>query len=286
MLWVSQNVCALPFNDGAGKANSKEIILIAGTKSHDPGEHEYERTVRLIKVMLDHSGLRNIHTSYYLNGWPPADSLLDHADLILFVTDGIDGINFKSAPFMTDQRMAVIQRQVDRGCGIALLHFSLFTTHQWGQKFLEWAGGYYDWQDANGDKRTYSSLRMLNADITLPSLKHPISNGVRPFKLKEEVYYNMRFQDNGKRIIPILQVDSLGGRTPLGDVVAWAYQRRDGGRAFSATIGHFYSNWKDDNFRKVLINGLVWASGTKVPSNGVKARYYDDQEVAKYLDQH
>ncbi|WP_295771583.1 ThuA domain-containing protein [uncultured Mucilaginibacter sp.] len=261
----------------------KNIVLIAGTKSHDPGEHEYVKTVKLIKVMLDRSNVKGIKTRFYLNGWPPADSLLNKADLILFVTDGADGINFKDSPFLTTDRMAVLQQQVDRGCGIALLHFSTFADYENGQKLLEWAGGYYDWQDSTGDKRHYSDLKVANAQVTLASPKHPISNGVKSFNIKDEFYYNMRFMAERTYIIPVLNVPSLGGSEPLGNVVAWAYKRKKGGRAFCATMAHYYSNWHNENFRKVLLNGLIWAAGIKVPTNGMSSVFYTDEEVAKFL---
>ncbi|MVN91807.1 ThuA domain-containing protein [Mucilaginibacter aquatilis] len=262
----------------------KNIVLIAGTKSHDPGEHEYEKTVKLIKVMLDRSNVKGINTSFYLNGWPPADSLLNKADLILFVTDGADGINFKESPFLTGSRMAVLQRQVNRGCGIALLHFSTFADYEHGQKLLEWTGGYYDWQDSTGAKRHYSDLKVANAQVTLASPKHPISNGVKPFTIKDEFYYNMRFVAERKDIIPVLNVPVLGGSKPLGDVVAWGYKREKGGRAFCATMAHYYSNWQNENFRKVLLNGLIWAAGIKVPVSGTNSVFYIDEEVASLLN--
>lgn len=261
----------------------KNIILIAGEKSHDPGEHEYVKTVRLIKVMLDHANLKNVNTWVYLHGWPPADSLLNHANLILFVTDGADGLNFKEAPFMTPHRMAVLQRQINRGCGLALLHFSTFAAYDWGQKLLQWTGGYYDWQDATGKRRHYSDLRIADVQVLLASPQHPISNGVKPFKLREEFYYNMRFVKLRKGLAPVLKAPALGAAEPWGNVVAWALQRDDGSRAFSATVGHFYANWQNDNFRKVLLNGLIWAARSNVPANGANGRFYTDEEVDQLI---
>jgi type 1 glutamine amidotransferase len=65
--------------------------------------------------------------------------------------------------------------------------------------------------------------------------------------------------------------------------VAWTVQRKDGGRGFSTTMGHYFSNWQLPYYRKFLLNGIVWAAGAKVPKNGVEASFYTDEEVTAHL---
>ena len=43
-------------------------------------------------------------------------------------------------------------------------------------------------------------------------------------------------------------------------MIAWAYERKDGGRGFGFTGGHFHRNWADENFRKVVVNAILWAA--------------------------
>ncbi|WP_414703874.1 ThuA domain-containing protein [Pontibacter sp. 13R65] len=264
---------------------AKKIVLIAGEKSHPPGTHEYIKTVRLIKTMLDHSNISGLRTEVYLHGWPPNEKTLNDADLIFFLADGRDGELFEDVPFMTPERMKVMERQMSRGCGFALLHFATFASYAHGQKVLEWGGGYYDWEEPTGAYRKYSEIKTLEADVHLASPAHPVSRGVMPFRVEEEFYYNMRFRENDTRLTPILEVPALGGRAGLGNVVAWAVERSDGGRAFSATLNHFYSNWENTNYRKVLLNGLVWAAGAEVPPTGIETRFFSDQEVTEHLYQ-
>ena len=55
----------------AADAAPKKIVLIAGKKSHGVGEHEYEKTMRLFKAVLDRSNVAaNIRIEVYENGWP------------------------------------------------------------------------------------------------------------------------------------------------------------------------------------------------------------------------
>ena len=48
-------------------AKSKKIVLIAGSKSHGPKVHEYIKSVRLIKTMLDNSNVEGITTEIHFS---------------------------------------------------------------------------------------------------------------------------------------------------------------------------------------------------------------------------
>src|SRR5436190_1050637 len=105
-------------------ARPRKIVLIAGKKSHGPGAHDYERTMRLFKVMLDNSNVADrVHVEVHENGWPEDEKTLDDADTIVFNSDGRDGDKFTDVPFVRPERMKVIQKQIDRGCGMMTMHF-------------------------------------------------------------------------------------------------------------------------------------------------------------------
>ena len=54
--------------------------------------------------------------------------------------------------------------------------------------------------------------------------------------------------------------------------MAWAVERKDGGRGFGFTGGHFHDNWGNDDFRKTILNALVWVAKGDVPANGVESK--------------
>jgi type 1 glutamine amidotransferase len=255
--------------------SNKKIVLIAGKKSHPPAMHEYIKSVRLLKVMLDTAtNLQDLKTEVHYNGWPEDPSTLDDADVIMTISDGQDGPDIGyPVPFMTAERMAVMERQMKRGCGFITFHFSTFAPDAYGQQVLEWGGGYFDWQDEGGKRNWYSAIKTLDTEVQLPSLDHPISRGVRPFRTLEEFYYNIRFGSDDRRLVPILSVPALETNVPNGKVVAWAVQRADGGRGFGTTTGHYYANWKNADYRKLILNAIVW----------VESRFYPDDEVTKHL---
>ncbi len=41
--------------------------------------------------------------------------------------------------------------------------------------------------------------------------------------------------------------------------------------------GHFHDNWASDNFRKVVLNGLVWLTKAEVPAGGVESKVTPDE---------
>ena len=49
----------------------------------------------------------------------------------------------------------------------------------------------------------------------------------------------------------------------------WVSERSDGGRGFGFTGGHWHYNWGHDQFRKIVLNALVWTVGVEVPEGGV-----------------
>ena len=122
--------------------------------------------------------------------------------------------------------------------------------------------------------------------------KHPITRGVKPFKANDEWYFHMRFRDDKKgKLIPILsdvppketmkRGDGAHSGNPAvrkavaagkSQHVAWAYQREDGGRGFGFTGGHNHLNWGNDDFRKTVLNAILWVARAKVPKEGVPSK--------------
>ena len=64
----------------------------------------------------------------------------------------------------------------------------------------------------------------------------------------------------------------------------WACERPDGGRGFGFTGGHFHKNWANDNFRKDVLNAILWIAKMDVPRNGVESSVTED-ELKQNLDE-
>jgi type 1 glutamine amidotransferase len=275
-----------PLLRAAEAAAPGKIVLIAGKKSHGPegnGQHDYNWSARLIKMALDHSNIKDqIKVEYHLNGWPADEKSLDGAATIMIISDGRDGDKFSEALHLeSPERVAFVQKLMDKGCGLVLFHFSTFAPDQYAKQCFDWTGGYFDWEE-NGQRKWYSAITTLdNADVKLVSPEHPISRGVKPFKMKEEFYYNIRFGEGDKHVTPLLAVPALKGRAENGNTVAWCRQRANQGRGFSTTCGHYFDNWKNDDFRRLVLNGLAWTAHVEVPKEGVATHFYSREEIER-----
>ena len=49
---LTEGLASLP---GAAQPRPRKIVLLAGIKNHTPGFHEYLKTIKLLKVLLDRS---------------------------------------------------------------------------------------------------------------------------------------------------------------------------------------------------------------------------------------
>jgi putative heme-binding domain-containing protein len=270
------------------KPKPKKIVLIAGKKSHGPagnGMHDYGWSVQLLKVMLDNSNVKDrVQVEIHLDGWPKDPRTLEDADTIMIISDGRDGNQFEEAPHLaSEERVRFIDKQMKRGCGFLTFHFSTFAPEKYRDQVLDWCGGYFQWE-TDGKRQWYSAIQTLETEVQLGAADHPISRGLKPFKMREEFYYNLRFKPKDESLKPIWTVPALKGRDVDGRIVAWARQREDGGRGFGTSAGHFYDNWKHEHFRKMIINAIVWTAKLDVPDGGVKARFYTHEEIQKALD--
>jgi putative heme-binding domain-containing protein len=277
LVLVSALSCALTVAAAPEERAARKIVLIAGTVhqgpgGHLPGTHEYEKSVRLLRHCLDTApDLKGIRTEVHFGGWPKDPRTLEDADTIVLVSDGADR---KEAdhPLLAGDRLKVLEKQMKRGCGLVVLHWTLFVpAKKGGEQFLDWIGGYFDYE--NGPAATgrswYSKIQTITTQARPAELRHPICRGLKPFEVKEEFYYNIRFRPGDARRVPILTASIPKEKEQ--QVVAWAVERTDGGRGFGFTGGHFFDNWKVDGFRKLVLNAIAWTAHAEVPANGVQA---------------
>ena len=275
-----------PIASGNGPA-PKKIVLIAGKKSHGPEGnrvHDYPWSVRLLKVMLDNSNIaERVRVEMHFQGWPDDDKSLDDAAAILVVSDGRDGNLYEEAPHLASaERVARVEALHAKGCGLVMIHFSTFGPDRFAEQMLRWYGGYFDWEEA-GERKWYSAIQWADSQIELGPLDHPVLRGVKPFQLKDEFYFNIRFNPNDKRTLPIWSVPALPGREPDGKRVAWARESENGARGFATTCGHDYNNWQHPEFRRTILNAIAWSAHVDLPAGGVESKYFEREAITAAL---
>lgn len=248
---------------------TKKIVLLAGRKSHGPGAHEYVQDLQFLQYCLENAtNVKGIKTELHLEGWPEDPATLDDADTIVLFSDGSDH-DEKSHPFLVDDRMKVIEKQMKRGCGLMVQHYATFCPERCREQYLDWVGGYFDYQNGPAANKWFSKIGWATSILEPATPKHPVLNGVGPFEHQEEYYYNIRFRENDPRLTPISTVKIPGEKDP--QVVSWAIERKDGGRGFATTCGHTHTDLVNKaDYRKLHLNGICWTAGIDVPAEGVQ----------------
>jgi type 1 glutamine amidotransferase/cytochrome c551/c552 len=251
-------------------AAPRKIVLIAGPiTGHPKHTHEYERSVILLKHLLDTSpNLRGVRTEAHFRGWPADPATLEDADTIVLISDGGDRRE-EDHPLYAGDRLSALEKQVRRGCGLLHFHWTTFHPRRHHERITEWVGGYFDYESGDAPNRWYSAIRTGDWKVELPSPLHPICRGVRPFALREEFYYKLRFRDGDPRLTPITVI---GPQERLEMTTGWAVEREDGGRGFGFTGGHFFANWWVDDYRRLILNAIVWTARAEVPEGGVESQ--------------
>ena len=282
-------VCMIVVSACAGvnaEDTMKKLVIVAGKPSHPPRMHEFNAGVQLlVKCLKDVPGLR---TEFVLNGWPQDESIFDGADGIVFYMDGGGRHELVQE---AGRRLKLAEEWTSQGVGIGCMHYGVeFIRDQAGQQFQRWIGGHYE--------NMFSCNPIWEPEFTqFP--EHPVTRGVKPFTIKDEWYFNMRFIDNlpgnqaesasGMKFVPILvsapsdavrngpyvypkgpyaHIQADKGRA---EAMMWAVEREDGGLGFGFTGGHFHDNWSNDNYRKVVLNAMAWLAKANVPEQGIES---------------
>lgn len=267
-------------------AKTKKIVFIAGPCSHSTGAHEARAGCLLLADALKTASPGQFETIVYEGSWPDDPHALDDAATIVLYMDG--GPYHLSLPHL--QQLDSIMK---KGTGLACLHYAVeVPKEQAGDYFLDWIGGYFE--------TNWSINPMWTADfVNIP--KHPVTNGVKPFSVSDEWYYHMRFPVAMKNVTPVLTAIPPAStlsrkdgphennpyvRAEAGQPqhVAWVTARPGGGRGFGFTGGHFHKNWANDNFRKLVLNGIAWTANAAIPQNGFATATPSEADLARNLD--
>jgi len=236
-----------------------KIVIIAGSKSHGPGDHEYFAGCAILMDMLKQTP--GVFPVMARDGWPKNEAILKGAKSIVLYMDGRGG-------HPVNKKLNVLKPLMDQGVGWVNLHYAVDYTKETGATVIDWMGGFYD------AEISINPHWMANFS-TLPD--HPISRGVKPFEIKDEWYFNMHWRADPAGLTNILTAtppDEVRG-TPDAkshpgrpEVTAWAYERPNKGRGFGFTGGHTHKNWANDDFRRLVVNAILWSAKVDVPKDG------------------
>ena len=241
---------------------SVKVVFLAGPNSHLPGAHEHKAGLELLSAAL-RARQPAVEAINVYGGWPTDESIFEGADALVMYCDGGDS-------HLINDHLPTFNRLLDEGVGVVALHYCVEVPKgsPSATSLLAAIGGYFEtWWSVNPH---------WTANFTaLP--QHPVTRNIAPFSLEDEWYFNMRFVERGvtpllSAIAPPSTMDRWNGAHSGNDtvrqlvadgvpqVVAWAFERSDGGRGFGYTGGHYHANWENENARELVLNAIEWVA--------------------------
>ena len=243
-------VCLLPFGASATEpGGEKKIVLIGHELDHAWGTHMYLPTCKLQAKCLEQTP--GVH-AVISDGWPKNKNVLA----------GVDAIVLYSSPggeiLLDGDQAAEVNQLMKRGVGLVCIHWATGlkkeNEERLGETWMGLLGGM--WIHFVGLKVDDSNLRQLNPE-------HPVCNGWDEYDLNDEFYLNTQVAPGAETL---LEVEVDGQQVP----VAWTFERpvSSGGRSFGTTLGHFHRNFGIEAFRRMIVNGILWAAHVQLPLGG------------------
>jgi len=235
-------------------AESKRLLLIGqGPDGHPPGTHEYMAGQKILQHCLKQSKGITTELVEADEPWSDGPEKLKHADgAVIFVSEGA---KWASAD---QRRLQALAGLVSRGGGLVGLHWGIGTKDAAPiPAFLNLLGGCH-----GGPDRKYQVLQDAKLEV---AREHPITQGLKDFAAREELYYQLKLVKPTDGLTPILQSEIDGGK----HTVSWAWQRPDGGRSFGFSGLHFHDNWQKPEYRRLVTQAVLWTLDLPVPEGGV-----------------
>lgn len=232
-------------------ADSKKLLIVGqGPDGHPPTTHEFMAGANVLAELL--KPFPGIKTTVVdaSEPWAGGDKLIDDADgLAMFISEGSRWMQTDAA------RYAAIKRLAARGGAIIAIHWSV------GAKDAQYIQGQLDLLGATrgGEQR---KCQKLEVELKKPDPAHPILRGIPDMKVYDEFYYAL---DQKPGIHPLITANIDG----KDETAVWSWDRPDSGRSFGFVMLHYHSNWQRADYRRMVVQGVLWSLKQDIPNEGV-----------------
>jgi hypothetical protein len=263
----------------------KKIVFVADTAPHGPrGNHEFLAAAVYLAKTINAAYSDAYAVVYTMKNWPKDLKGVDA--VVVLLNHGRTAIN------------PAVKEAVKDGAGFMAIHYGVEVSKgEQGQHYLKWLGGYFE---------TFWSVNPFWTPDFKEIPRHETTRGVKPFAINDEWYYHMRFVEGMKGVTPILAAlpplktiqgggtksTTHGGNPDVwkdvsdgkSQVMAWAFERPEGGRGFGFTGLHRHENLGNDSMRTLLLNAVAWVAKLRVPENGVASTPLDRGDLERLID--
>lgn len=263
---------------------TKVIYFMAGIKDHGPASrHETEKDLLVLQHCIDSiSNVKGVKivTRFIYNRTALDINDMKDASAIIIESSAEASNPVRTHPLFPpsgdnkrsyDPSVVKYLNQVDSlhtaGMGIVVLHWAADARNE---KAASLYRNWFGYQFIGGF--SHNPLGMWTITPVETGKKHQIMSGVEKWTYKDEVF--SRFM-----VIPQdpYRTDLLMGEAPKTNqgnaalrCVTWAYEK-DKARGLVYGGMDYHSALLNDNYRRFLLNTIVWAAGIDVPKEGVKS---------------
>ena len=241
-----------------------KIVLIAGSVSNKAGQHEYFAGCAMMMDWLKQT--QGVWPVLVAEGWPKNEAILDGAKTIVVYADG-----GAKLPFLEPSRWAPMKKLMDAGTGFVMLHQAVDTPDDHAEEMKSWLGAAF-----TKDIGCRGHWDMEFSDFP----PHPITRGVAAFSAPLDGWlYNLHFAQGATPLlsgaVPDKSRSSADAKEHNGrpEVIAWAYERPNGGRSFAYTGCDLHRNWQVESQRRLVTNGILWTAKMEVPQAGAPVTF-------------
>jgi len=212
------------------------------------GGHGYEKEP-FVELFQSMAGIEPVHVEHPAGGnaFVPKDKPQDYTEG--FKHDVI--VLYDLWQPLPEQARENFLRLLGRGKGLVVLHHALADYQAWAE-FEKIAGGRFFLQPAP-DHPASGFREGVDVDVEVADPRHPITAGISPFRVHDEVYSRFRVLQS---VHPLLTTN----HPESGKVLAWAH-RYANARVATVQLGHGPPTYKHPSYRRLLHQAIRWAAG-------------------------
>lgn len=287
---------SLPLKEALAQP-TKVVYFMAGLKDHaGPSRHETEKDLLVLQRCLD--SVSNINGVKIVTKFIYGRTALDIEDMkdvdAIVIESSSEGSSAERThplfPPSGDNKRGYSKEvedyldQIDslhkNGMGIVVLHWAVAADNRKAAN-LQWnwfGGGFIPGYSNN-------PLGMWKITPIQQAKKHPILRGVGPWTYKDELFSRfMVIPEDPHRTNLLMGEAAKTNQGPVeSQCVTWAYEK---GQSRALLFGgmDYHSALLQADYRRFLLNAIVWAAGIEVPKGGVASDAKGLQLVAPVPD--
>ena len=235
-------------------AEAKRILLLwQSPDGHPVNTHEYETGIQITANWLQKNTEHQVMVSKADEPWEDGPQLLEQADtVVMFLSQGARWLQSKP------ERLAAFQQYVAQGGGLCGLHWAIGSKRDEDiPEFVKLLGAIH-----GGKDRKYEFLKTKFRPV---ANTHPIQNGLQPMTVEDEFYYQLKTVKSPNPVVPLME-SLIDGEWYM---TSWAWQRPNGGRSFGFSGLHYHVNWNEENYRRLVFQGILWTLKDEIPQSGL-----------------